>query len=57
MFKKLLHMALLYRVQFRENRTMKKYEKKKKIIAERLEKAKKQQLNTWLKANRAVTKE
>ena len=57
MFKKLLHMALLYRVQFRENRTMKKYEKKKKIIAERLEKAKKQQLNTLLKANRAVTKE
>lgn len=57
MFKKLLHIVLLYRMQLRENRLIKKHQKKRRIIAAHLEEGKKQQLNTLLKANRSVTKE
>lgn len=50
MYKKVLDQAIPYLVQFRENRLKKKWEKKKKLIFERLKLAK------WLQLTKGIKK-
>lgn len=56
MYKKVLDQAIPYFVQFRENRLKKKWEKKKKLIFERLQREKKQQLAKWLQLTKGIKK-
>ncbi len=57
MLKNLLHRVIPSLAQFRENRTKKKYEKKKQAIYSRLEAEKQQRLYHFLKANKSIREE
>lgn len=57
MLKNLLQRVIPSLAQFRENRTKKKYEKKKQRIYSQLESEKQQRLYHFLKANKSIREE